>query len=316
MTKIYAPASIGNLGVGFDILGAAITPINNKLLGDCVSIKLSKKFKLTNIGKFSSELPKLYKNNIAWKSWYIFSKKLKIKKNVHITLEKNLPISSGLGSSASSIVSTLTALNIFFQNPLKKNKLLYLMGKIEKEISGGKHYDNVAPSYLGGVRLIIENKKKISQKIKYFKNWYWIIAWPGIKLSTITSRSILPNKYSRKICIQHSKYISCFIHASYTNQENLASSSIKDVLAEPYRKKLIKNFSKHKKKVKKLGSIAFGISGSGPTIFSICKNKKIAKKIKKYFLKKYIQTKNGFSHICKIDSVGSRKIGNNFNETI
>ncbi|CAL4319977.1 Homoserine kinase [Buchnera aphidicola (Periphyllus testudinaceus)] len=310
MIKVYAPASIGNLGVGFDILGASITPIKNKeLLGDYVSIKLSNLFKLTNSGKFSKELPKSYKNNIAWKAWRLFSKKIKTKKNVHITLEKNLPISSGLGSSASSIVSTLVALNILFKNPLDKHKLLYLMGKIEKDVSGGIHYDNVAPSYLGGVRLIINNKKNISQKIPYFKDWFWVISWPGTKLSTLESRLVLPNTYSKKTCIQHSKNISCFIHASYTNQSNLAASSIKDIIAEPFRKKLIRNFSQHKKNIKKIGSIAYGISGSGPTIFSICDNKKTAKKIKKYFLKNYVETKKGFSFICKIDSIGARTIG-------
>ncbi|WP_343187894.1 homoserine kinase [Buchnera aphidicola (Periphyllus koelreuteriae)] len=310
MIKIYAPASIGNLGVGFDILGAAIHPIKKNILGDIVSIKSSEKFKLTNLGVFSKDLPKSYKDNIAWKAWLIFLKKTKIKKNVHIILEKNLPISSGLGSSASSIVATLVALNIFFKKPLNKIQLIHLMGKIEKSVSGGMHYDNVVPSYLGGVRLIIKKKKIISQKIPYFKNWFWIISWPGIKLSTLQSREILPKIYSKNTCITHSQYVSCFIHSSYTNQSSLASSSIKDILAEPFRKKLIKNFSKHKKNVKKIGSIAYGISGSGPTIFSICKNKKIAKKIKKYFLKNYVENKKGFAHICKIDPIGTREIGN------
>lgn len=308
MIKVYAPASIGNLGVGFDILGAAIHPIKEKFLGDLVKIKKSNEFKLTKKGKFSKELPKYYKKNIVWKAWLLFCKKTKIKKNVHLTLEKNLPIGSGLGSSACSIVATLVALNIFFNNPLNKEELLKLMGILEKKISGEIHYDNVAPSYLGGIQLILDKKKNISQKIPFFKDWFWVIAWPGTELSTALSRSVLPKKYSRKTCIKHSKNLSRFIHASYTNQSDLAANSIKDVIAEPYRKKLLKNFSKNKEKIKKIGSIAYGISGSGPTIFSICKNKKNAKKIKDYFLKNYIQTKKGFSHICKIDFIGARQI--------
>lgn len=316
MIKIYAPASIGNLSVGFDILGAAIIPIEKKYLGDIVTIKSSKKFQLTNIGKFSTELPISTYDNLTWKAWNIFCKTIKKKKNVHIILEKNLPVSSGLGSSASSIVATLVALNIFFKKPFKKKKLIKLMGVLERDVSNEKHYDNVIPSYLGGIQLILEKNNDISQNIPYFKNWFWVIAWPGTKLSTSLSRSVLPNSYSKKDCIQNSKNLSCFIHALYTKQSNLAASCMKDIIAEPYRKKLLKNFSIHKKNVHKIGAIAYGISGSGPTIFSICDNKITAKKVKKYFLENYISTKKGFSYICQIDPTGARKIGKKSYEII
>ncbi|CAL4319928.1 homoserine kinase [Buchnera aphidicola] len=310
MIKIYAPASIGNVGVGFDILGAAITPINNTLLGDIITIKSSHKFQLTNTGQFSQEIPQSQKENIVWKACSLFFKKIHKKKNkIHIILQKNLPISSGLGSSASSIVSTLVALNTLFNKPLNRNKLLKIMGSLEGKISGEKHYDNVAPSYLGGMQLILNTKKNISKKIPYFKEWFWIIAWPGTKLSTEKSRSILPNLYKRKTCIQYGKNISKFLYSSYTKRSDLAISSIKDVIAEPFRKKLIHGFIQHKKNLKKIGSLAHGISGSGPTLFSITTNKQNAKKIQNYFLENYIQTKEGFSHICKIDSFGAREIG-------
>ncbi|CAL4320011.1 homoserine kinase [Buchnera aphidicola] len=308
MIKIYAPASIGNLGVGFDILGAAITPINNKILGDIITIQSSHQFQLTNIGKYAQEIPQYNKKNIVWKACKLFFEKIQKKNKIHIILEKNLPISSGLGSSASSIVSTLVALNIFFNYPLKKKKLLQMMGSLEGEISGEKHYDNVAPSYLGGIQLILNTKKNISNSIPYFKKWFWIIAWPGIKLSTSQSRSILPKLYKRKTCIQYGKNISQFLYSSYTNQSDLAISSMKDVIAEPFRKNLIQGFLKHKKNLKKIGSLAYGISGSGPTLFSITENKNIAKKIQKYFLENYIQEKNGFSYICTIDSFGAREV--------
>ncbi|MCW5197729.1 homoserine kinase [Buchnera aphidicola] len=316
MIKIYAPASIGNLSVGFDILGAAIVPIQKKYLGDIVTIQFSKNFQLTNIGKFSQELPKSIYDNLTWKAWKIFCKTIKKKKNVHIILEKNLPISSGLGSSASSIVATLVALNTLFKKPLKKKKLIQLMGILEKDVSNEKHYDNVIPSYLGGIRLIIKKQNCISQNLPYFKNWFWVISWPGTKLSTSKSRSVLPNSYSKKDCIENSKNLSCFIHALHSKKSDLAASFMHDVIAEPYRKKLLKNFSLHKKNVKKIGSIAYGISGSGPTIFSICDNETTAEEVKKYFLKNYIQNKKGFSYICQIDSIGARKIGKKSDEII
>ncbi|CAL4319827.1 homoserine kinase [Buchnera aphidicola] len=317
MIKIYAPASIGNIGVGFDILGASIIPIDNSILGDYVTIKNYKKFKFVCIGKFSTELNKNLKKNVVLQACKNFFKKIKKKiPKIKIILEKNMPIGSGLGSSSSSIVASLSALNIFFKNPLNKEEMLKMMGNLEKYVSKEIHYDNVAPSYLGGIRIIIKKNRIIKcQKIPHFKNWLWVIAWPGTNLSTQVSRSVLPNYYARKICIKHSLNIATFIHASHTNQEKLAIKYMKDVIAEPYRKKLLYKFDEIKKKIKKIGGINLGISGSGPTIFSICTKIKIAYKIKKYLKKNFIK-KNGFVKICKINSKGAQQIEKNNYETI
>lgn len=308
MIKIYAPASIGNVGVGFDILGAAITPINGSLLGDLVIIKSSNKFELTNKGLFSSKLPTNIEENIVWKCWSKFCKIIKKNLLVSIILEKNMPIGSGLGSSACSIVATLVAMNKFCNQPLNARELLFLMGQIEGEISGSVHYDNVAPSYLGGLQLILEDNEIISQKIPSFKNWFWIIAWPGIKVSTAEAREILPKKYQKETCIKNSRYLSGFIHASYTKQPYLAARLMQDFIAEPYRIKLLPNFEKTKDKIKKIGAISCGISGSGPTIFAVSDNIKVAEEISLSLKKNYLQNKTGFVHICSLDITGARKI--------
>ncbi|QCI21507.1 homoserine kinase [Buchnera aphidicola (Hyadaphis tataricae)] len=309
MIKIYAPASIGNVGVGFDILGAAIQPINGSFLGDLITIKSSKEFELINKGIFADRLPENTKENIVWKCWSKFCQITKKNIAVSIILEKNMPIGSGLGSSACSVVATLVALNEFCNNPLNKKDLLLLMGQIEGEISGSVHYDNVAPSYLGGLQLILEDKKIISQKIPSFKNWFWIIAWPGIKVSTAQARQILPNTYSKEICIKNSRYLSGFIHASYSQQPILAARLMQDFIAEPYRIKLLPNFLKTKKIIKSIGAISFGISGSGPTVFAVANNITIAKEISYWLKNNYLQNKTGFVHICVLDLHGARKIG-------
>jgi len=309
MIKIYAPASIGNVGVGFDILGAAITPINGSLLGDFVTVKLSNKFNLINKGMFSDQLPNNIEQNIVWKCWLKFCNVIKKNVPVSITLEKNMPIGSGLGSSACSVVATLVAMNEFCNKPLNAKKLLLLMGEIEGEISGSIHYDNVAPSYLGGLQIILEDSKIISQNIPIFKNWFWIIAWPGIKVPTSEAREILPKKYEKEICIKNSRYLAGFIHASYSQQPHLAARLMQDFIAEPYRIKLLPNFLKAKEKIKKIGAISCGISGSGPTIFSVSDDIDIAEEISLWLKENYLQNKAGFVHICFLDSKGARKIG-------
>ncbi|WP_075431816.1 homoserine kinase [Buchnera aphidicola] len=314
MIKFHAPASIGNVGVGFDILGAAIKPVDKTLLGDVVSIKKSKKLKIKHIGKFSNQLPKNISENITWKAIKLFEKKTNKNKPISVILEKNMPIGSGLGSSASSIVSMILALNEFYKTKLKPQKLLKLMGKLEENISGTIHYDNVAPCYLGGLQLITEDQLKFTQSLPIFNKWLWVIAWPGLKLNTLDSRKILPKKYTKKKCIKNSRNLSTFIHSLYTNQPDLAIRVMNDIIAEPYRIPLIPNFFKIKEKIIQLGALTCHISGSGPTIFSICNSMNIAEKVKEWFMKEYKE--KGFVHICNIDPNGARKIRVAKNEII
>ncbi|QCI25941.1 homoserine kinase [Buchnera aphidicola] len=308
MIKIYAPASIGNINVGFDILGAAISPKNGTSLGDYITITPSDTLKIKNIGRFAFQLPKNMKKNIVWKCWKHFRKIIKTNTSVKITLEKNMPIGSGLGSSACSIVATLVAMNQFFNKPLNAIELLNIMGIIEGEISGEPHYDNVAPSYYGGLQLVINEDNFISQEIPFFKNWIWIVAWPGINISTSSARSILPMQYDKNTCIEHSRLLSGFIHASHTQQENLAIKLMKDIIAEPYRMQLIPHFLEMKQKILNIGAINFGISGSGPTIFVICNKISIANNISHWLQKNYLKNANGFVHICELDILGARNI--------
>ncbi|ATG15068.1 homoserine kinase [Providencia alcalifaciens] len=309
MIKVYAPASIGNVSVGFDVLGAAVSPIDGSLLGDCVSIEVAKTFSLENKGRFVSKLPKKMEHNIVYQCWELFCERLGKKLNVAMTLEKNMPIGSGLGSSACSVVAALMALNEFADKPFDETALLGMMGELEGRISGSIHYDNVAPCYLGGLQLIIEQNGIISQPVPAFENWYWVMAYPGIKVSTAEARAILPDSYSRHDIVNHGRYLSGFIHACHTHQPELAVTMIKDVVAEPYRTQLLPGFAKAREHAKQIGALACGISGSGPTIFTICDDKKIAEDMVQYLQQHYIQNDEGFVHICRLDMAGARTIG-------
>ena len=127
--SVFAPASIGNVSVGFDILGAALKPINAQILGDVVDITDSKEeFEFFQDGWYASKLPSDPKKNIVYSAFLGFKDIMKEKnltvKPVKMTLHKNLPIGSGLGSSAASIVAAVEALNAFHGFPLSKHETL------------------------------------------------------------------------------------------------------------------------------------------------------------------------------------------------
>jgi len=311
---VYAPASIGNVSVGFDVLGAAVSPIDGSLLGDRVEIKSSDTpFTLNLVGDFVRKLPSDPKENIVYDCWSVFKRELEIKgktlRCLQMTLEKNMPIGSGLGSSACSIVAALDALNQFHNNPLSEMELLALMGEMEGKISGGIHYDNVAPCYLGHLQLMLGELGIISQEVPCFDEWFWVMAYPGIQVSTAEARAILPSQYRRQDIISHGRHLAGFIHACYSNQPELAAKLIKDVIAEPYREKLLPGFADARRYAASAGALTTGISGSGPTLFSICKEQDVAERVAQWLEQNYIQNEEGFVHICRLDKQGSTLTG-------
>lgn len=309
MVKIHAPASIGNVSVGFDVLGAAISPIDGTLLGDCVSVEKADHFSLETTGHFVTKLPTEMENNIVFQCWQRYCQVLQRELPVRMVLEKNMPIGSGLGSSACSIVAALVALNEYCGNPLTSQQLLALMGEMEGRISGGVHFDNVAPCYLGGLQLILEEGDIISQSVPCFDDWLWVMAYPGIKVSTAEARAILPEQYLRQDCIQHGRNIGGFIHACYSHQPELAAKLMHDVIAEPYRTRLLPGFSQARETAEQAGALACGISGSGPTLFAITNQIKTAQYLAEWLQTHYVQNNEGFIHICRLDTAGARNLG-------
>lgn len=310
--EVYAPASIGNVGVGFDVLGAAISPINGDLLGDRVILEPNHQhqFSLQCIGPFFEKLPPRMEDNIVYGAYLAFVAEMEKQglpvQSVAMTLEKNMPIGSGLGSSACSIVAALDALNQYHEQALDQQTMLRLMGEMEAAISGSLHYDNVAPCYLGGLQLMLEQNDLISQSIPCFDHWYWVMAYPGIEVATAEARAILPEKYARSDVILHGRHLAGFIHACYTNQAQLAAQMVKDVVAEPYRASLLPGFTQARRYAEDQGALATGISGSGPTLFTISDDLSIAQDLSQWLLKNYIQNEDGFVYICKLDRNGSR----------
>lgn len=309
MVKIHAPASIGNVSVGFDVLGAAISPIDGALLGDSVSVEKANYFSLETTGHFVTKLPTKMEDNIVFQCWQRYCQVLQRELPVRMVLEKNMPIGSGLGSSACSIVAALVALNEYCGNPLTSQQLLALMGEMEGRISGGVHFDNVAPCYLGGLQLIIDEGDIISQAVPCFSDWLWVMAYPGIKVSTAEARAILPEQYQRQDCIQHGRNLAGFIHACYSQQPELAAKLMHDVIAEPYRTKLLPGFSQAREAAEQAGAFACGISGSGPTLFAITNQMETAQYLAEWLQTHYVQNNEGFIHICRLDTAGARNLG-------
>lgn len=307
--KAYAPASIGNVSLGFDLLGAALKPIDKSLLGDEVEISSSATFSLQVKGAFANKLPADPSENIVTHCYQYFTNQLQqLRTDVpaaKMVLYKHLPIGSGLGSSASSIVAALHALNQFYDQPFSDNQMLLMMGELEGQISGSVHYDNVAPCFLGGMTLMAQQHEQIALQLPVFENWYWVMCYSGISVSTSEARRILPKQVALSDTINFGRQLAVFVDALYRKDEKLAVSMMTDVIAEPYRKALLPHFDESRKFAMEQSALAFGISGSGPTVFAVCDNLEQAQTINKWLAEHYIQNDTGFSHVCQLDLQGA-----------
>tara|TARA_B100000579_G_scaffold429511_1_gene441366 strand:- start:937 stop:1650 length:714 start_codon:yes stop_codon:yes gene_type:complete len=224
---------------------------------------------------------------------------------VALTLHKNLPIGSGLGSSASSIVAAFAALNAYFDTPFDEDTLLIMMGELEGQISGSIHYDNVAPCYLGGMTLMTGSDAPVTLSLPLNDEWYYAVCYSGISVSTAAARDILPKQVEMATALTFGRQLGVFVHALHVGNFDLAASVMNDVIAEPYRKSLLPGFDDARAFSEQAGALAFGISGSGPTVFAVCPSKAQAEKVAAYLTENYIQNEDGFSHVCQIPSQGT-----------
>ena len=310
---VYAPASSGNVSVGFDALGLALAPVDGSLLGDCVSIIEGQPadWTLCVEGPFAHALPQDQEQNIVISSCRRFEQAARAKgieiRPLNITLDKRLPVGSGLGSSASSIVATLVALNRYFNRPLDRPALLQMMAEMEGSISGEIHLDNIAPCLLGGLRLCIPGGSR-QYSLPWPAHWQSVVAWPGTRLETRGAREVLPEKYERKTVVTHGAQFALFVHLLHQGDAHAAAGCLVDLLAEPYRMSMLPGFEAARVELAKLGALATGISGSGPTIFCIVDDNRTAVAAADWLKTHYLKNEAGFVHVCRADLAGAREV--------
>lgn len=314
---VFAPASIGNLSVGFDALGLALAPMDGTLLGDLVQLRAFSPreqggdWKLKLDGPFADALPADQEENVVIESCRVFEAAatqagVKIEP-LHVLLSKRLPIGSGLGSSASSVVAALEALNRYHGNPLNTRQLFGLMAQMEGGISGEIHLDNIAPCLFGGLRLCPPGSLA-EYALPWPGAWRAVVCWPGTKLVTREARAVLPSEFPRKTLVAYGARFAEFVHALHTGNTRLASHCVVDLIAEPYRRSLLPGFDEAKSALAEIGALAVGISGSGPTIFALVDDHEVAAGVERWLARHYVTNEQGFTHVCRADLGGARSI--------
>lgn len=262
--SIKVPATVANLGCGFDCFGLAL-PIYNTITieetvlpgtGIEISIISEKDNEVINIPTD--------KNNICYKAIeLLYGYVGQIPAEMKITIKTSIPIARGLGSSSSVIVGGLIAANELLGNPADESVLL----SIATELEG--HPDNITPAIVGGLTLssLEDDGSVIYKKLPWPKDWKITVCIPDYELATDISRSVLPQEVSLKDAVYNLKKSAMFIEALHTEDTALMRLALKDKLHQPYRMKLVPGMNSIMESLKHIdGVIGTVLSGAGPSI--------------------------------------------------
>lgn len=305
--KVFAPATVANVACGFDIMGFAIEGIGDEIT---VSKTETPGLKITDI-KGCDGLPTEPEKNVATVAVQALLDALDVKPNfgIEFKIYKNVIAGSGLGSSASSSSAAVYGVNELLGNPFTKSELVRFAMQGEIAASGNAHADNVAPSLLGGFTLVRSYTPLDVIKLDYPKELYATIVHPQIEIKTSDSKRILRKEIALKDAITQWGNVGGLVSGLAKGDYDLIGRSLHDVIAEPVRSMLIPFFNEIKASALKNGALGSSISGSGPSIFALSKNKKTADLIGKDFKRIYdSNTIDANIYISKINEKGTEVI--------
>jgi homoserine kinase len=261
----FAPASVGNVGVGFDILGHSV-----EALGDRVrAVRTSNPgVTIRTIRGVVPDLPLAAEKNTAGRAVLALLAETGARHGVELEIEKGIPLGSGLGGSAASAVAGVVAAAGLLDHPLDRTQLLKFAMQGEAVASGSVHVDNIAPSLYGGLVLTVGIDNPHVKQIPVPDAVRCVLVHPHMVLNTREAREILDRSVPLSDVIWQQANLAGFLAACYTSDLALLRESLLDVVIEPQRQGLIPGFADVKAAAIAAGALGCSISGAGPTVFA------------------------------------------------
>lgn len=262
--RIFCPATVANVNCGFDALGFALEGIGDQMV---FRKTVQKGISITAIT--GADLPSDPKKNVAGVAGQSLLDAVNPDFGVAIEIHKNIRPGSGIGSSSASAAGAVYGINLLLENQLPPLELTRHAMVGEALASGNEHADNVAPCIYGGITLISGYSPLQVVALPSLDAVYVGIIHPHIEIHTKQARAILPEQVPLKDAITQSQKLAGLVASLYEWDRALFCQSLQDVLITPYRKALIPHYDKIQGCAIDHNCIAFGISGSGPSMFAL-----------------------------------------------
>ena len=265
---------MGNIGIGFDILGLAIDHPGDEVIArksDTPGLRITK---ITGAG---GKLPYEPEQNTAGMAVLRLLQHLgETGRGIELEIHKKMPINSGLGSSAASAAAATLAVSELLRTGLSKRELLPFAWAGEQVASGSPQGDNIVPSLLGGIVLVRDNATFDVHRLHVPRGLHVVVVHPKIELLTRDARAILKPEVSMEKHIRQSANLAAFVVGLYNGDLALLGRSLRDEIIEPQRAVMIPGFYDVKEAAMAEGALGCSISGAGPSVFALCANSLVA----------------------------------------
>ena len=303
--RVFAPASISNLGCGFDIMGMVMDAA-----GDVLSMEIADGSGLEIENRSGVDLPSDIEQNVVTPAIRAMLSEYGKDMRVKVTVESKIWPGSGIGSSAASSSAAVFALNELLGRPFTTEELVRFAMEGERLISGGAaHADNVAPSLLGGVILIRSYEPLDLIRLPVPDGFHCSVVHPRIMVSTRMAREVMPKNISVRDAVLQWGNVGGLVAGLALGDVRLAGRSMVDVVAEPARRGFIPGFDELREKVLAAGALAMNISGSGPSVFALSEDHVAAERVgdimKDHFTNLDIESN---VYVCLVSERGARVI--------
>ncbi|WP_281979328.1 homoserine kinase [Tenacibaculum mesophilum] len=305
--KIFSPATVANVSCGFDALGLALETV-----GDTMTFTktITKGVKITKIT--GADLPSNPQINAAGVVALAMLEKHPVDFGIDITIHKGYTPGSGLGSSAASAAGAAFGVNQLLGNSFSSLELTQFAMLGEEATCGTPIADNVSAAIYGGFTLVRSYKPLSIVKIPVPADLRVVAIHPQVEVKTKDAREVLPKEVPLKDAVTQWANVGGLISGLYTNDYQLIADSLTDIIVEPARKHLIPHFDEVKQQAIKAGALGAGISGSGPTIFTLCKGDATAENVYKTIQNTYQDKQIDFNMILsKINTEGIKILETN-----
>ncbi|MEE9408456.1 MAG: homoserine kinase [Polaribacter sp.] len=302
--KIFAPATVANVSCGFDSLGFAVDAIGDEMT---FTKTTEKGVKITNIT--GADLTYNVDENAASAVVKKILNAANADFGVELTIHKGFSPGSGLGSSAASAAGAAFGANQFLGNIYSDLELTKFAMFGEEVACGTPIADNVSAAIYGGFVLVRSYNPLEIIKLPIPSELRVVAIHPQVEVKTKDAREVLPTEIALKDAVTQWANVGGLIAGLYSDNYELISNSLVDIIVEPVRKGLIPHFDEVKNAATKAGALGAGISGSGPTIYALCKGDEIAKKVYKSIEESYKNTGIDFEmFISKVNQEGIKII--------
>lgn len=268
----FAPASIGNVGVGFDVLGLALEGVGDRVMArktESPGVTVAEVRGLD--GEIHPYLSADADHNTASIAAAALLDARGVSFGIELRVHKGVPLQSGMGSSAASAVAAVVAVNALLETPLEVDALLPYALEGEKYASGGLHADNVAPSLLGGLILCPQILLPQIIRLPVPAGVSAVLLHPDLQVNTAQARRKLAKSYPMQKWIDQQGLLAGFIAACAASDIDLIRKTLRDVVIEPQRADAVPCFEQVTQAADRSGALGFSLSGSGPSIFALCR---------------------------------------------